>query len=235
MTLVKFSDESRQCIIRWSTSTPVSYSAKDGGWDFASAILASTEEAWKVEFQKMGMQYNEPKLGQTVSDCGGTHSATGSFYDLADKEIYLDRSFFNKLKRRFGVEYNFAPAYVIAHEVGHHVQNMMGGHNRSTSQTAVSFRGRRKQIGVTSWFFSGWLDAKCWQFEFDRKWYSICIERSPNAIDDDKLQEQSKAMQCPTPLHMDLRSSAWSGLCERVSMKEILFGNWETSSNAYPF
>ena len=74
----------------------------------------------------MGMQYNEPKLGQTVSDCGGTHSATGSFYDLADKEIYLDRSFFNKLKRRFGVEYNFAPAYVIAHEVGHHVQDMMG-------------------------------------------------------------------------------------------------------------
>ncbi len=94
---------------------------------FASIVLADTETTWR---QLLGSQYEDPRLvlftGGVHSACGTTSSAVGPFYCPSDHKVYLDLSFFNEMSRRFGASGEFAQAYVIAHEVGHHVQNFMG-------------------------------------------------------------------------------------------------------------
>ena len=97
---------------------------------FSRKILGSTEQVWTNMFQSMGRQYTDPTLvlfdGQTSSACGGADAATGPFYCPGDQKLYLDLSFFNELATRFHSPGNFASAYVIAHEVGHHIQNLLG-------------------------------------------------------------------------------------------------------------
>jgi len=94
---------------------------------FASVVLADTETTWR---QLLGPQYEDPRLvlftGGVHSACGTTSSAVGPFYCPSDHKVYLDLSFFNEMARRLGAPGDFAQAYVIAHEVGHHVQNVMG-------------------------------------------------------------------------------------------------------------
>jgi hypothetical protein len=102
----------------------------DQAADFVSAVLAQTEDSWAPVFAGMGRQYQPPRLvlfeGQVQSACGIAGSATGPFYCPADQQVYLDTSFFAELERRFGAPGDFARAYVIAHEVGHHVQTLLG-------------------------------------------------------------------------------------------------------------
>ncbi|MGN7823856.1 KPN_02809 family neutral zinc metallopeptidase [Chitinophaga sp. 22536] len=97
---------------------------------FSSKVLASTEDVWTDEFKRLNMQYERPKMvlfeDATTSGCGSAESAMGPFYCPADRMVYLDASFFKELEDRFGVKGDFAKAYVIAHEVGHHVQNLLG-------------------------------------------------------------------------------------------------------------
>ena len=97
---------------------------------FASAILHSTEDVWGQYFQASGQQYEQPKLllfhGQTRSGCGAAEESMGPFYCPADHRVYLDLDFFQEMDTRFHASGDFARAYVIAHEVGHHVQNMLG-------------------------------------------------------------------------------------------------------------
>lgn len=97
---------------------------------FSSKVLASTEDVWSAEFKQLRMQYEPPKMAlfedATTSGCGAAESAMGPFYCPADQKVYLDVSFFKELEDRFGVKGDFAKAYVIAHEVGHHVQNLLG-------------------------------------------------------------------------------------------------------------
>jgi len=98
--------------------------------DFVAAILGDTEDVWSAIFQARGARYQPPRLvlfrGATQSACGHASAATGPFYCPGDREVYLDTAFFNELSRRFGASGDFAQAYVIAHEVGHHVQNLTG-------------------------------------------------------------------------------------------------------------
>lgn len=98
--------------------------------DFVSAVLAQTEDTWRETFAQMGHRYQDPQLvlfeGRVSSACGIAGSATGPFYCPADQKLYLDLSFFDELDRRFGAPGDFAQAYVIAHEVGHHVQTLLG-------------------------------------------------------------------------------------------------------------
>lgn len=97
---------------------------------FVRTVLAETEDTWNQIFQQRGGQYEEPKLvlfsGRINSACGTASSATGPFYCPGDRKVYLDTAFFNQLSRQFGASGDFAEAYVIAHEVGHHVQNLIG-------------------------------------------------------------------------------------------------------------
>lgn len=104
--------------------------ASDELRDFVAAILGDTEVTWREQFRQMGERYQEPNLvlfdGVVQSACGYTQSAVGPFYCPNDRKVYLDLGFFHELERRFGAPGDFAQAYVIAHEVGHHVQNLLG-------------------------------------------------------------------------------------------------------------
>jgi uncharacterized protein len=103
---------------------------KDEIGRFASVVLADTEETWQQLMPKVGRQYENPRLvlftGAVHSACGATSSAVGPFYCPRDRKLYLDVAFFNEMSQRLGAPGDFAQAYVIAHEVGHHVQNLLG-------------------------------------------------------------------------------------------------------------
>lgn len=104
--------------------------ASDEMKQFVSTVLAETEDVWNGIFQAQGQKYVEPKLvlfsGQVRSACGFASAASGPFYCPNDQKVYLDTAFFNQLARQFGASGDFAEAYVVAHEVGHHVQNLIG-------------------------------------------------------------------------------------------------------------
>jgi predicted metalloprotease len=177
---------------------------KDEGWDFASTILASTEDVWNVEFQKMGMQYQELRMvlfsGQTVSDCGGAHAASGPFYCPADKQVYLDLTFFNELNRRFGVEGNFAPAYVIAHEVGHHIQDLMGITTKvhRMRQQVSEAEGNRLSVmlELQADFLAGYWARRASNFKLTESDIRSALDAA-HAIGDDKLQKESQGYVVP--------------------------------------
>lgn len=98
--------------------------------EFVATVLADTEDVWREQFRKIGETYREPKLvlftGATRSACGAAESAVGPFYCPLDQQVYLDTEFFREMEFRFRAPGEFARAYVIAHEVGHHVQHLMG-------------------------------------------------------------------------------------------------------------
>ena len=119
---------------------------------FAKKILAGTEDVWTAEFKKMGKQYIPPKLvlfsGAVQSGCGGATSSTGPFYCSADQTVYIDLSFFSSMKKQFGTAGDFAYAYVIAHEVGHHVQYLLGTLNQAHQQMSRVSKTESNQISV---------------------------------------------------------------------------------------
>jgi len=118
-------------------SVPTGAPTNDPAAEFVSVVLGDTEETWNRIFASAGREYREPVLvlfeGAVRSACGSASSASGPFYCPADQKVYLDLSFFRELDRRFGAPGDFAAAYVIAHEVGHHVQNVLGI-NREVNQ-----------------------------------------------------------------------------------------------------
>src|SRR5688572_19386731 len=113
-----------------SQGVPTGAPAGDPAAEFVAVVLGDTEETWNRVFQSSGRRYQEPVLvlfeGSVQSACGGASSASGPFYCPADQKVYLDLSFFRELDQRFGAPGDFAQAYVVAHEVGHHVQNVLG-------------------------------------------------------------------------------------------------------------
>ncbi len=102
----------------------------DANARFVSRVLASTEDVWTTEFRRVGRTYEAPRLvlfsGATQSGCGAAQAAMGPFYCPNDRRVYIDLAFFREMERRLGAPGDFARAYVIAHEVGHHVQNSLG-------------------------------------------------------------------------------------------------------------
>ncbi|MEO6150476.1 MAG: neutral zinc metallopeptidase [Mucilaginibacter sp.] len=124
------------------TSTQPGSDADNPQQKFARVVLADTEDIWNQLFTEMGQTYEEPVLhffegGVTTQGCGFAESATGPFYCPGDRKLYLDLTFFEELENRFGAAGDFARAYVIAHEVGHHVQQLLG-----TSAKMEEARGR---------------------------------------------------------------------------------------------
>ena len=113
---------------------PAAPAADDKAKRFVAAVLGGTEDAWGAIFQAAGSQYEKPRLvlfsGATPTACGTGESAMGPFYCPGDSQVYIDLSFYDTLRRQLGAPGDFAQAYVIAHEVGHHVQNLMGVSDR---------------------------------------------------------------------------------------------------------
>ena len=113
-----------------STSQPTQNAGDDELASFVGVVVKETEDMWTKVFDDSGLTYREPVVvlysGQTSSGCGTADSATGPFYCPNDQKVYIDLSFYDQLRRQFGAPGDFAQAYVIAHEIGHHVQNLTG-------------------------------------------------------------------------------------------------------------
>jgi predicted metalloprotease len=170
--------------------------------------LGSTDQVWGEIFAKNGARYVEPSMvaytSYDQSGCGAAQAAMGPFYCPTDKRIYIDPTFFNELSRRFGAPGDFAQAYVIAHEVGHHVQDLEGTLDRSMAmqQSLGEAQGNQVQVGIE-------LQADCYAGVWaanarDDQGRSIIepgdIEegmRAAEAIGDDTLQRQSQGVVVP--------------------------------------
>ena len=118
----------------------------------AKKVLASTEDVWTEEFKKMGKTYEAPTLvffnGSVQSGCGGASASTGPFYCSADQCVYIDLSFFTSMKSSLGADGDFAYAYVIAHEVGHHVQYLLGNLGKAHAQMAKLSQSEANKVSV---------------------------------------------------------------------------------------
>lgn len=173
---------------------------------FVSMVLADTEDTWQTIFQQGGQAYQEPKLvlytGVTPTACGTGQAAMGPFYCPGDQKVYLDLSFFNDLKQRFQAPGDFAQAYVIAHEIGHHVQNLLGISDKvqSARQRVGEAEGNRLSVKLE-------LQADClagvWAHHAHASRQVLetgDVEEAmaaASAIGDDRLQKQAQGYAVP--------------------------------------
>lgn len=180
--------------------------ADDNMARFVSRVLASTEDAWQVIFAASGRQYQAPKLvlfsGSTPTACGTGQSAMGPFYCPGDRKVYIDLAFYRDLKTRFQAPGEFAQAYVIAHEVGHHVQNLLGISGKVDAQRrrVGTVEGNALSVRLE-------LQADCFAGVWGRHADTMKHVLEPGeleqaltaaaAIGDDRLQQQSRGRIVP--------------------------------------
>ena len=190
-----------------SSSGPVQQTAEDKQLaDFVSVVLADTEDVWKEQFRAAGQSYREPNLvlfsGAVQSACGFAEAAMGPFYCPGDGKVYIDLSFYRELKRNMNAPGDFAQAYVIAHEVGHHVQNLLG--------LSRQMEAMRRQVSKTEYnrlSVKMELQADCfaglWAHHAHRARQVVepgDIDEALNAasqIGDDRLQKQQRGYVTP--------------------------------------
>ena len=174
---------------------------------FAKQILAGTEDVWTDIFKQMGLRYEPPTLvlfsGTVQSGCGGATASTGPFYCSADKSVYLDLSFFTSMKKEFGTAGDFAYAYVIAHEVGHHVQNLLGTLRQAhTAMSQASSQAESNKISVRLELQADFY-AGVWAHHDNKMFNSLepgDIEEGiaiASRIGDDYLQKQARGYAVP--------------------------------------
>jgi predicted metalloprotease len=180
--------------------------AQDKLKDFVSVVLADTEDTWGELFQKAGATYERPKLvlftGAVRSACGLAQAAVGPFYCPGDQKVYIDLDFYKMLEQRFGAPGEFAKAYVVAHEIGHHVQNLLGTSEKVHAAMERSSRERANQLSVRQE-----LQADCyagiWANHANRSRHILeagDVEAGLNAaaaIGDDRLQKQTQGYVAP--------------------------------------
>jgi predicted metalloprotease len=181
--------------------------AEDPGARFVSKVLASTEDTWRQIFQENGKTYQDPKLvlftGSTPTACGAGKSAIGPFYCPIDGKVYIDLGFFQQLRDRFHAPGEFAEAYVVAHEVGHHVQNLLGTSRRiETARLGAISEGAANALSVRLE-----LQADCYAGVWGKRADSTKHILDPgeveeaitaaSAIGDDRLQEQTRGYVAP--------------------------------------
>lgn len=173
---------------------------------FVAKVLASTEDVWGQQFQQMGRSYQQPRLvlfsGGIPSDCGFAATAVGLFYCPADRKVYLDLAFFRELENKLGAGGDFGRAYVIAHEVGHHVQNLLGVMQKVDSLRGQVDEGERNALSVRLE-----LQADCfaglWAHQANEA--QQILERgdvesgiaAAAAVGDDNLQRRSQGVVVP--------------------------------------
>lgn len=173
---------------------------------FSSQILAGTEDVWTKIFEQMGRKYEAPRMvlytGTTQSGCGQGSASMGPFYCSADQCVYIDLSFFMDMKRQLGADGDFAYAYVIAHEVGHHVQYLLGTLDKAHSQMAASSKTESNKINVRLELQADFY-AGVWAYH-DNQMFSSLEEgdveeaiRCAQVIGDNYLQEKARGYSQP--------------------------------------
>jgi len=172
---------------------------------FTSVILATTEDTWGQIFQKMGRTYQQPKLvmyrGATRTGCGTGQSIMGPFYCPADSTVYIDLSFYDEMKGKLGADGDFAQGYVIAHEVGHHVQKLLGIEPkvRQLQQGASQAEGNRLSVKMelqADCFAGVWGNSMQKQEVLDAGDLQEALNAA-EAIGDDRLQQQGQGRVVP--------------------------------------
>jgi uncharacterized protein len=172
---------------------------------FVAVVLAETEDVWRAEFQRRGSQYVDPHLvlysGEVASACGEAAAAMGPFYCPGDQRVFLDLTFFNDLTTRFGAPGEFARAYVVAHEIGHHVQNLLG-----ISSKVHAAEQRAETAGANALSVRLELQADClagvWanRSQSALKLSAADIDealRAASAVGDDRLQRAARGYVAP--------------------------------------
>lgn len=180
--------------------------AEDQRAAFVKVVLAETEDIWNAQFQKMGKDYPEPVLVMfreaVQSGCGSASAASGPFYCPADQKVYIDLSFYQDLQTRFQAPGDFAMAYVIAHEVGHHIQNYLGISDKVHNLRQQLSKGEYNKYSVMLELQADFL-AGVWAHH-TQKMKNILeagdIEEAltaANAIGDDRLQQEAQGQVVP--------------------------------------
>ncbi len=179
---------------------------EDQAAHFVAKVLASTEDTWTEIFRQNGKTYQDPKLvlftGSTPTACGNGQSAMGPFYCPLDRKVYIDLDFYRELKDRFHAPGEFAEAYVIAHEVGHHVQNLLGTSGRVEEARRVASKAKSNALSVRLE-----LQADCYAGVWGKRADSMQQILEPgeaeeaitaaSAIGDDRLQERARGYVVP--------------------------------------
>jgi uncharacterized protein len=183
-----------------------SQAPRDEASKFVAVVLADTEDAWNEIFREMGREYQEPRLmlftDMIQSGCGFASGATGPFYCPQDRRVYIDLGFFRELQQRLGAGGDFAEAYVIAHEVGHHVQNLLGISDRVQEMRRRVSEAEYNQLSVRLELQADFL-AGVWARSTDRVKHVVeagDIEeamRAASAVGDDRLQYRSRGYVVP--------------------------------------
>jgi len=179
---------------------------RDNASKFVAVVLADTEDAWNQIFRQMGREYEEPKLvlftDMIQSGCGFASGATGPFYCPEDRRVYIDLGFFRQLQDRLGAGGDFAEAYVIAHEVGHHVQNLLGITDQVQAARRRVSEAEYNRLSVRLELQADFL-AGVWARYTDRVKHVVeagDIEeamRAASAVGDDRLQYRSRGYVVP--------------------------------------
>ena len=179
---------------------------RDDASKFVAVVLADTEDAWNDVFRQMGRKYEEPRLvlftDLIQSGCGFARGATGPFYCPQDRQVYIDLGFFRELQERLGAGGDFAEAYVIAHEVGHHVQKLLGITDRVDAARRRASEAESNRLSVRLELQADFL-AGVWARYADRVKHVVeagDIEeaiRAANAVGDDRLQARSRGYVVP--------------------------------------
>ena len=173
---------------------------------FVAKVLGSTERTWQVQFQRINRQYQDPKLvlftGATPTACGTGQTAMGPFYCPLDRKVYIDLAFYQELKDRFHAPGDFAQAYVIAHEVGHHVQNLLGISEKVQRAQQAAGQAQANALSVRLELQADCL-AGVWAAQANEAKHILetgDIEQAltaASAIGDDRLQKQARGTIVP--------------------------------------
>ena len=209
---------------------------------FCKRILAGTEDVWTQEFRKMGRTYQPPKMvifsDAVSSGCGNATSDSGPFYCSADQTVYLDLEFFKSMKRQIGADGDFAYAYVIAHEVGHHVQYLLGtlnaAHNKMAQygKNTAGYNQTSVRLELQADFYAG-----VWAYHDNKMFGSLedgDIEEALNAaakIGDDYLQRQAYGRTMPETFNHGTSAQRSTWLKKGLRTGDVSLG--DTFSPAY--
>ncbi len=186
--------------------SPQEKASEDSMAVFVSVVLKETEDVWHKIFAESGKEYVEPTLvlfnGTIGSACGSASSATGPFYCPPDHQLYMDLSFFNELRQRFGAPGDFAMAYVVAHEVGHHVQTLLGTSGklarlRESGVSQEEYNAASVRFELQADFYAGvWAHYTANKDLLDAGDLEEAL-RAANAIGDDRIQRETQGRVSP--------------------------------------